>query len=163
METIIIALIIIGNFILQSTLFPFLNILNVVPNTNLILIVCYAINRDKNKSTILGFTIGILQDIIFGKVIGLNALIYMLIAYIISSINKNIFKENALIAFIFTICSTLFYYLMGLMLIYPLGYNTTFANIFKNKLLVELIYNSILSFFIYNYISKKLKKSRDRY
>lgn len=158
-----IALIIIVNFILQSTLLQFTKVLNVVPNTSLILVVCFAINTSKNKSALIGFVIGILQDIIFGKFIGLNALIYMLAAYVIANINKNVFKENLAIPFIFTALTTILYYGIGFLFIYFLGYKIEFLNIFKNMLIIELVYNSILSFFIYIYVSRIFKLRKNRY
>lgn len=163
MKTIIITLIIIANFILQSTVLQSIKILNVIPNISLILVVAFAINTDKNKSALIGFVIGILQDIIFGKFIGLNALIYMVAAYMISNINKNVFKENLAIPFIFTVITTIFYYAVGFLFIYFLGYKIEFLNLFKRMFVVELIYNSFLSFFVYTYISKIFKPRKNRY
>lgn len=163
MKTLIIGIIIIVNFILQSTVLQSISIYNIIPNTSLILVICFAINSDKKKGALIGLIIGILQDIIFGKLVGLNALVYMVIGYLITLTNKNIFKENYIIPFLFTAIGTAFYYLFGTFFIYFLGYDMDFFNIFKNMLIIEVIYNSIISLFIYKYVYKIYKPTRNRY
>ncbi|AOY76852.1 rod shape-determining protein MreD [Clostridium formicaceticum] len=162
MKTLLICFIIIINIILQPVL-HYIGIYNVMPNTSLILVVCFAINSKKNHGALLGCIIGILQDIIFGKIIGINALIYMVIGYIINAINRNIFKENLAIPFIFTSLATVLYYCIGLFFVYFLGYNLQFLSIFRNMLVVEVLYNSIFSLLVYIYVSKIFKTKRSRY
>ncbi|SES74891.1 rod shape-determining protein MreD [Natronincola peptidivorans] len=163
MKILVIGLIIVINLILQPTLFQFIRINNVLPNTSLILVVCFAINNNKTKGTAIGFTIGILQDILFSKMIGINALIYMLIGYFISLTNRNIFKDNLIIPVVLTGLATGFYYIVGTFLVYFLGFHMEFFNIFKNMLFVEIVYNAIISIFIYIYVSKLYKSKRKRY
>lgn len=163
MKAIIISIIILVNFILQSTLFQFLRINNVIPNTSLILVICFAINSDKKRAALIGFIIGILQDIIFGKIIGLDALIYLLLGYLISLINKNIFKENFIFPFVFTAFGTVVYYIIGTFFVYFSGFNMDFFGIFKNMLITEVLYNAIVSIVIYNYVYKIYKPIRNRY
>ncbi|SNS35230.1 rod shape-determining protein MreD [Anaerovirgula multivorans] len=163
MKTLIIGIIIIVNFILQSTVLKYTSIYNIIPNTSLILVVCFAINSDKKKGALIGFIIGILQDIIFGKILGLNALIYMLMGYLITLANKNIFKENYIIPFLFTVLGTVSYYIFGTFFIYFLGFNMDFFNIFKNMLIMEVLYNAIISIFVYKYVYKIYKPTRNRY
>lgn len=163
MKTLTISLIIIGNFILQSTLLQFTKIYNVLPNTSLVLAICFAINSDKKKGSLIGFIIGILQDIVFGKMIGLNALIYMLISYIITLTNKNIFKENYIIPFLFTALGTVVYYIFSIFFMYFLGYSIDFFSIIRNMLSVEILYNAIISIVIYVYVYKIYKPKRNWY
>ena len=162
MKAIIISIIILVNFILQSTLFQFLRINNVIPNTSLILVICFAINSDKKRAALIGFIIGILQDIIFGKIIGLDALIYLLLGYLISLINKNIFKENFIIPFVFTAFGTVVYYIICTFFVYFSGFNMDFLGIFKNMLVTEVFYNAIVSIVIYKYVYKIYKPIRNR-
>ncbi|SDK58189.1 rod shape-determining protein MreD [Natronincola ferrireducens] len=160
MKVLTIGLIIVLNLFLQSTVLQFIKIYNVIPNTALILVVCFAINIAKDKSALIGFIMGILQDILFGKVIGINALVYMLIGYFISLTNKNIFKENYIIPFLFTSLATMFYYGVSLFFIYFLGFNLQFLNIFKISLIIEILYNAIISLFVYAYVSKIFRPTR---
>ena len=157
MGLIIISLIILFNLILQSTLFRWVEIYGVVPNTALILVISFAVYRGRDKGAITGFFIGILQDIIFGRTIGLNALIFMVIGYLIGLMDQKIFKDNLLIPFILTALTTVFYEMINLLLIFLLGYRIELLSIIKKMLVIEVIYNSIASLVIYYFISKLFK------
>ncbi len=158
-----VSIIIVINLILQSTLLQFFNINNIIPNTSLILVICLAINGDRKKGPLIGFVIGSLQDILFGEIIGLNTLIYLLIGYLISIVNKSIFKENFVIPIVFTVCGTLMYYIMGTFFIYFFGFNTDLLTIYKDMLIIEIIYNVIIAIFIYKYIYKIYRPVKNKY
>ncbi len=157
MRSIIIGLIILFNLILQSTLFQWVEIYGVVPNTSLILVMSFAIYNGRNRGAVIGFFIGILQDIIFGYTIGLNALVFMVIGYLIGLMDQKISKDNLLIPFVLTVLATVFYETINLLLLFLLGYRIELLNIIKKMLIVEVIYNSFVSLVIYYYISRLFK------
>ncbi len=157
MGAIIISLIILFNLILQSTLFQQIEIYGVAPNTALILVISFAIYSGRNKGAVIGFFVGILQDIIFGRTIGLNALVFMIVGYLIGLMDQKIFRDNLLIPFIFTALATIIYEMINLLLIFLLGYRIELLNIIKKMLIIEVIYNSIISLIIHYYISKLFK------
>ncbi|WP_026475942.1 rod shape-determining protein MreD [Alkaliphilus transvaalensis] len=154
MKSIVIGMIIIVNLILQSTLFQYFKIFDVLPSTGLILVISFSIYSGKYKGAVIGFFVGILQDIMFGRVIGLNALVFMLTGYVVGLINRKVFKDNLLIPFALTALATVFYEGVNMLFIYLLGYRIELLNIFKKMLVVEVLYNSIFSVFIYIYVSK---------
>lgn len=162
---VIIGLIIVANLILQSTLLQYFKIYNVLPNTALILVISFAMYSGKNKGAIIGLCVGILQDIIFGRVIGLNAFVYMLIGYFVGLINRKVFKDNLLIPVALTAVGTVLYETVNMLFLYFLKYRIELFNVFKKMLVVEVLYNSIFSILIYIYVSKlfqtkKKKKNR---
>ena len=75
-------LLIIGSFVLQTTLFQALSFGGIVPNLMIVLTASYGFMRGKKAGLLTGFFSGLLCDIFFGSVIGLNALIYMYIGYL---------------------------------------------------------------------------------
>lgn len=153
----IISLIILFNLIFQSTLFQWIGIYGVVPNTALILVMSFSIYSGKNRGAIIGFSIGILQDVVFGRTIGLNALIFMIIGYLVGFMDQKIFKDSLLIPFTLTILTTILYETINLMLVFLLGYRIELLSIIKKMLLIEVIYNSVVSLIVYYYISKLFK------
>ncbi|MGB4312298.1 MAG: rod shape-determining protein MreD [Natronincolaceae bacterium] len=159
MRSIIIGLIILFNLILQSTLFQWVEIYGVVPNTSLILVMSFAIYSGRNRGAVIGFLMGILQDIIFGRTIGLNALVFMVIGYLIGLMDQKISKDNLLIPFVLTMLATVFYETINLLLLFLLGCRIELLNIIKKMLITEVIYNSFVSLVIYYYISKLFKLS----
>ncbi|MDI9476794.1 MAG: rod shape-determining protein MreD [Natronincolaceae bacterium] len=158
-RSIIIGLIILFNLILQSTLFQWVEIYGVVPNTSLILVMSFAIYSGRNRGAVIGFLMGILQDIIFGRTIGLNALVFMVIGYLIGLMDQKISKDNLLIPFVLTMLATVFYETINLLLLFLLGCRIELLNIIKKMLITEVIYNSFVSLVIYYYISKLFKLS----
>ncbi|GAB6088062.1 rod shape-determining protein MreD [Alkaliphilus crotonatoxidans] len=164
MKAFVISMIVLLNLILQSTLFQYFEIYGVVPNTALILVISLAVYNGKIKGAGIGFVVGLLQDIIFGRMIGLNALVYMLTGYGVGLLNKNVFKDNLLIPFSLTAVSTVFYESINLLLLFFMGYKFELLSFFKKMLMVEVLYNSIVSIFVYIYVSKlyqsKLMKKR---
>lgn len=158
-------IIIILNLILQSTVMQYIRIYDVLPNTALILVISFAIYNGKNKGAIIGFIIGVLQDIVFARIVGLNTLLYMLTGYLVGATNQKIFKDNLIIPFIMTALATTFYESINMLFIYLLGYRIELFNVFKKMLVVEVLYNSIMSVFIYIYVSKlyKSKTMKRRY
>ncbi len=164
MKAFIISIIVLLNLILQSTLFQYFKIYGVIPNTALILVISLAVYNGKNKGAVIGFFVGILQDIIFGRMIGLNALVYMITGYGVGLLNKNVFKDNLLIPFSLTAVATVFYESVNMLLLFFMGYKFELISFFKKMLMVEVLYNAIFSVVIYIYVSKlyqsKLMKKR---
>lgn len=105
----VVAIIVILNFILQSTIFKHIEVFSISPNTAIIIIVSFSILRYEIEGAIIGFFSGLLQDIFFGNVIGLNALLYMLIGYACGKPYKIFYKENYLLPLILVFSSTVIY------------------------------------------------------
>jgi len=88
------ALLIVINFVIQATLFPYIAILGVKPNTAVVLVICYCILRSDLESAAVGFFAGLLQDLFFSRVLGLYTLIYLLIGYLFGKPLRNFYREN---------------------------------------------------------------------
>jgi len=91
--------IIIINFVLQTSILPHMAIFGVIPDTALILIVCYGILRGDVEGAIFGFCTGLVQDVFFGTAIGLFALIGFLVGYVSGKPFKDFFKDNYFLPF----------------------------------------------------------------
>ncbi|MGO1368017.1 MAG: rod shape-determining protein MreD [Senegalia sp. (in: firmicutes)] len=142
------------SFVLQSTLYQYISIFDVIPNTNLILIILLSLFTNKKVGGTLGLIVGLLQDLLFGKAIGIHALIYFLIGYFIGATNTNFSKENFIIPFLYTFTFTFVANIMFFFLYYFSAVNITFIEMIEDIAFIESIYNSILSIFIYNFIKK---------
>jgi rod shape-determining protein MreD len=97
------------NFVLQSSLFQYIEILGVRPNSALILIVSYSILRGDVEGALLGFFAGLLQDVYFGSYVGLHALLGLLAGYFCGKPFKDFFRENYFLPLsLVAVCSLLF-------------------------------------------------------
>lgn len=155
-----IPIIVIINFLLQTTLFNFLRIGGVAPNTALIIIVTIALLKGKKTGAILGLSVGLLQDLMFNDVIGVYTLIYFLIGYGVGLVDNKVYKENSFIALIFTGGATILFYLLFNFLMYFLAVDVSFKAMFKNIIFIELIYNLVLSIPIYKIVTRLFRSPR---
>lgn len=154
----IMAIIVLLNFTLESTILQHISIFGVVPNTSLIIIVCVSILSGKKTGSILGLILGFLQDMIFHDVIGVHALIYFIIGYVIGLTDKKVFKENLFLPFVFTAISTFAFHLTYYVFMYFLSINIDLIKFIKNVVVLEIIYNSLLSVFFYKQFLKLFRQ-----
>lgn len=149
--------ILILNFIVQTTVLQHFSIAHVVPNTALIIIITISLLKGKYKGAFIGLIAGLLQDILFSKIIGINALIYFLIGYVTGLLNNKVFKESIALPFLTVAVSTLSYHIMYYLFMLFLSRDVSFLMMMKNIALKEAIYNSIISIFVYKQVMKHYK------
>ncbi len=89
------------NFILQTTLFQYLEIQGIFPNTALIIVVSYALLRGSKEGCIVGVCTGLLFDIFFGTSTGYYLLLFLAISYFTGKSQKNFYRENYLLPILF--------------------------------------------------------------
>jgi len=99
MRVLIMGLVILINYVFQTSVWPHMAILGVTPDTTLILIVGYGILRGDVEGAIFGFCAGLLQDIFSGGPIGMFALMGLLTGYVSGKPFKDFFKDNYFLPF----------------------------------------------------------------
>lgn len=147
-------LIIIINFIFQTTVLQHFSIMGIIPNTTLIIVVIFALLRGKYEGAFTGLVAGLLQDIFFAKALGINALIYFAIGYLVGLLDDKVFKDNLVLPVLTVLVSTFAYHIMYYLFMMFLSRDVSLTIVMKNILSIELIYNSILTLFIYKRIIK---------
>ncbi len=154
MRYFIIAIIVLVNFLIESTILHHVSVFGVMPNTSLIIIVCFALLAGKKTGSILGLILGLLEDMFFYDVIGVHALIYFIIGYLIGLTDKKVFKENLFLPFVFTAISTFAFHTVYYVFMYFLSINVDFIKLVKNIVIIETVLNSLLSIFLYKQFLK---------
>ena len=99
MRPAVMGILILLNFVLQTSLLPHVAILGVTPDTALIFIVSYGVLRGDIEGAIFGFSAGLLQDMFSGGPIGMFALMGFLIGYISGKPFRDFFKDNYFLPF----------------------------------------------------------------
>ena len=97
---IIMAAVIIFNYVIQSSVFPAVEIFGVAPDTAVIFIVGYGILRGDVEGAIFGFFCGLTQDLFSAYYVGLFAMLGMLLGFVCGKPFKDFFHDNALLPFI---------------------------------------------------------------
>ena len=163
MKHFITAIIIILNLLIQSTFLHSIEIINIIPNTAIIIIVSFAFMRGEDEGAIIGFIIGLLQDVFFGQYIGMNALLGMLTGFFCGKFNEDFFTENLLIPLAMISISTFVYeivfYVFNVLI---LGY-TDILYFLQMVILPEVAYTALVSVFLYKIlyiINEKLENHK---
>ena len=97
------------NYVLQTTLWPELAILGVTPDTALIFIVSYGMLRGEVEGALFGLAAGFLMDIFGGEYMGVYALMGFLVGYVSGKPFKDFFKDNYFLPFFVVLAITVVY------------------------------------------------------
>jgi len=124
----------------------------IVPNTTLIILVCYALLRDDVEGAIMGFAAGLLYDIFFGRIIGVSALLLMLTGFFAGKPFRDFFKDNYIAPIIMVAVASLTYEFAFYILNFLLLGRTNFIRYLGMVILPSTAYNLVLAIFIYRAI-----------
>lgn len=156
MKIYLIGLIGVLNFIFENTIFSRLEILGIVPNLSLIYIVLVALIRGRKLGSLLGLFLGLLRDILFSPALGPNALVYFFIGYIVGMLETKLSKDNIIVPLFLVGVSTVFYNIFYALIMFFLKQNISVHYIIKNIILVEMLYNMVLTIPLYKILLKPL-------
>lgn len=106
MKNIIAFVVLWAALILQSTLFQIPPIRILQPNLVLVVLVVAAMTRGPRVAMVLGVLIGLVQDVLFGSFVGLNAFTYGVVGYFAAAAFAQFLHRNFSIAFLITIAFT---------------------------------------------------------
>ena len=161
---IVIALMIIVCFLLQSTLFQSLSLASISPNLLIILTSAYGFMKGKKEGMAVGFFCGLLEDIFFGRLLGMHALIYMYIGYAHGYFNQIFYGEDIKLPMALISASELAYGLGTYLIMFLMRSRFDFFYYLKRIILPELLYTIIVTLFVYRIIymiDQKLEKKKD--
>lgn len=158
MNPIKIAVIILVNFILQVTVLNNLSIGSTVPNTSLIIVVALSLIAGKRSGAVAGLVSGLLQDVMFNGVIGINTLGLFSVGLLVGSLDQKVFKENLFLPFVLTLSATVFMYFVQFFFLYFLKIEVSFIDLILGDMIKELIYNGAITVFIYKAMLSSYKE-----
>lgn len=141
-------------YFLQVNIFSDFTIAGIKPNLFVIYVLFIGLFANQFVGISFGVVIGLLIDFLYGKTIGTTAVMLCLIGYLGSYFDKNFSKENKL---------TIIFMVAGATLVFELG--SYFLNsiileferefyYFTKIVLIEILYNVLLSIIIYPLIQK---------
>ena len=90
----IIFILIMAAFLLQYSVFSRIPAVRCTPNLLLIITFVFAYIRGKNAGMLVGFFSGLFIDVFFSDVIGYNALVFLIIAFICGSLRKVYYSDS---------------------------------------------------------------------
>ena len=145
MNTIIWLFVIVITIIVQSTLLPLITIKGICPDMLLVVVVSYSLLSGKEKGIGVGFFAGLLQDLAFGSIFGINTLSKLATGYVCGLAERKVFKEHMLLPVAATAVATVFNSLVMFMVLFMLGYKADIGSAIMNNLVPLVSYNVIIA------------------
>ena len=152
-------------FLLQSTVFKYFAINNIGPNLFIIITCTFGFMYSDREGLIIGFFAGLLCDIFFGPILGINALIYMFIGFVNGKFNRLYYSEDFILPGSLFLSSNICYGLVYYILIFILRGRFQFTYYLMNIILPESIYTLVCSIVFYPLLLvciNALKRSEQR-
>jgi len=144
--------------ILQSTLFSRLTVAGVKPDLILIFVIFYALLHGSREGALVGLMGGLLQDLLFGQNIGINALSKIVVGYLFGTLEKKIYKENLLIPMVVVFLGTFLNETILYLLRMADGPVLNFFTSVKTVIFSVALFNSCLVPFVYGKFYKSSQK-----
>lgn len=141
-------------YFLQANFFSWFTIAGIKPNLFIIFILFVGLFAGKKVGVILGLILGIYLDLLVGRTIGISGILLAMIGMIGEYLDKNFSKESRFTIMLMVAGCTIIYEAGGYIFhIFRLGISVEIIS-FVKVLLIEVIYNIIVSVIIYPLIRK---------
>jgi rod shape-determining protein MreD len=154
----IMVIIVVINFVFQTSFYNYLDIFGTIPNISLIFVVTFAMMTNGIIGGSIGILTGVLYDVMIYDVFGIYTLIYFIIGAVIGSFSQYVNKENYALYSLVTLLSTLFFHTLLYILLFFLKYDVqNIGYIIKNTLLQTTL-NALISIFVLKFVVYFLNK-----
>ncbi|MBS5523552.1 MAG: rod shape-determining protein MreD [Clostridiales bacterium] len=160
-RTFIYIVVILGAFLLQSAVFSFFALADIVPNLLIIVTASIALIRGQSEGCVVGFFCGLLMDISVGYYLGINALCFLVIGFVLGYLNQIYYEEDITLPLILIGVADFLYGIIMYILSFMARGRFDFLYYLGRIILPELVYTVILSIVAYRFIlfiCKKLDK-----
>ena len=134
-------------FVLSATIGHSIEIMKVMPNMILVFVVCYSMYGEPVKSTVLAVVAGSVMDLFYAKNLGINAIMMMYTALLISYLCSNYIRTNFIMVVVFVFLSSILYEGLYSFFLYFIFDKISFTNMFV-IIIKEALYNMFLSFIL---------------
>lgn len=131
--------------LIQTTLLPYISFLGIQPDLFIIFLVYISLNTDLERAFHANWAIGLAKDFFVEGPLGLNAIIFIIMGYLISMIKDNIFRRHLTTQILVTLTISIIYDLSYLfMLSISLASTNILTMVWKSPIIA--IYNSLIVF-----------------
>lgn len=162
MRKLIVGVLIILCFVLQSGVFTGLAFAGIIPNLMIILTSSFGFMRGEKAGLIIGFCCGLLSDIFFGDFLGFYALILMYIGFINGKFCGIFYPEDIKLPMALIVISDLSYGVLCYVFLFLLRGRLNFPFYFTRIILPEMLYTIVVTMFLYPLILKVNEKLETR-
>lgn len=102
--------------LVQSTLISFIQVWGAKPDLPMVFALCMSMIRGEKIGAVTGFFNGFLEDILFGRFLGLNTIVKSATSYILGYGSRNIYKGPAILTMILVFLGSIIYNILFMFL-----------------------------------------------
>ncbi len=160
-RAIVIFVLIIISFLIQSTLFSFHSAKGFAPNLLLILTMSFGIMRGRKEGMLTGFFCGFLYDVFFGTLIGPYMFLFMIIGYLDGAFHKEFLMEDVMMPVIIITVDEFFFNFIVYVAAFLLRNRTDLLYYVVNIMVPQVFATIIATIIIYRFyvwLNKYIKK-----
>ena len=161
-RVITLGILIIVCFVLQSALFPYIEVAGATPNLLLILTVSFGLMRGRKEGMLVGFFCGFLYDLYFGFAIGPFMIIYMLIGYCNGFFHRLYLVEDVLLPIIIIVFDDFIFNFITFIIFFVMRNRLSFSLYLREIILPDMIYTAILTMIVFKFfvfVNRRLKRA----
>lgn len=137
-------------FVLQGAMFHYIALADIMPNLLLILVASTAYMRGRMSGMMIGLFSGLLVDFMYGSyVIGLCALLYLIIGYLVGFTNRYYSKDDFTLPILIIAISDFIYGFLYYVFEFLLRSRLNFIFYLRRIILPEIVYTVAVSVFLY--------------
>lgn len=149
-------------FVLQSALFPFIEVSGASPNLLLILTASFGLMRGRREGMLVGLFCGFFYDLYFGFAVGPFMIVYMLIGYCNGFFHRLYLVEDVLLPIIIITLDDFIFNFITFIIFFVMRNRLSFGLYMKDIILPEMIYTAILTMIVFKFfvfVNKRLKRA----
>lgn len=157
-KTILSSIFILCLFLFQSTWSTLFSIGGIRPNLLIIATASLGFLGGKRTGIYAGFFSGLLVDVVFRSVYGMNALIYMYIGFACGSFKKVLFPKDIKLPLLLIVVSDFCYNVFYYFFLFFFRGKFSFGYYLKSIMLPEIVYTAIMACIFYPIIHFSMKR-----
>ncbi|MCR5222419.1 MAG: rod shape-determining protein MreD [Lachnospiraceae bacterium] len=165
LRRIIVILIVIVGFLLQSSVFSAISMGGIVPNILIIITSSFGFMRGKNEGMVIGFLCGLIMDVFYGDILGFYALVYLVIGYLNGFFRSIFYPEDIKLPMILITASELAYCFLCFIFLFMLRGKFHLGYYFLHIFLPEIAYTILVTLLIYKgilFVNERLENREKR-
>lgn len=140
------------SFLLQGTLLQNIRLAGVIPNILLLIVVFISFLNGLYFGIFTGLFVGVLLDFMYGSLIGINMLAYLLIGYLVGMYSRLYRRGNYIIPIVMIIISEGIYGVITYVTDYLLRGRLNIAYYFGKVMVPECVYTIVMGILIYGLV-----------
>lgn len=141
-------------YLLQSNFFSWFNLAGVKPNLFVILVLSIGLFTGRGFGSTFGILFGLSLDFFIGKSIGISAIMLGIVGFLGGYLSKNFSKDSRITMMIMILFTTLIYEIGTYIFNYFINSVDIELFYFIKVLLIELVFNLLITIIIYPLIIK---------